>query len=140
MNIWDYTRDANRAENGAKMVLGRNGEQEIYVVIGRIHSSNEAFQSAVDRLKKTRQSELDAAKGDALQKLQSELTIEAAKRACVLGWGGFTHRDGTEMACTQENIDVIEKQLPELFDEIIIFGTDSTNYVGTFDEDAAVKN
>lgn len=141
MNIWDYTRNDTRINDGAVLTFGTapNGNK-VTARIARIHHSNKAFKQAAENIKKMRQSEIDAAEGDALQEIMSSITTEAAKIACITGWTEFTHKDGSPMDCTKDNIDFIEKALPELFDRMIQFGATDANYIGTFDEDESVKN
>lgn len=141
MNIWDLQRNETRIAHGAVMVLGKNAEkQDVSVTVARIHHSNKAFQTAAENIKKIRQTEIDSAKPEDLQKIMSEITTEAAKISCITGWANFTFKDGSPMPCTQENIEFIHTTLPELFDRIVQFGVSDANYLGTFNEEDSVKN
>lgn len=142
MSIWtQFERNEDRATNGAKLVLGTDKDgAEIAVWVGRVHVSNLQFKQAVSNLRKERQSAIDSAKGEAHTELMSELTREGTARACILKWTGFTHKDGTPMELTQDNVQLIKESLPELFDKIITFGVDDSNYLGTFDEVETLKN
>ena len=141
MTIWNFTRDMNRIENGAKLVLGKNADgSEIAVYVGRIHTSNPSFKTAVENARKSRQTEIDALVGAAQREALSELTTDAAANSCIRSWTGFKTKEGAEMACSDDNVALIRKELPELFERIVEFGLDSANYVGQFDEEATLKN
>ena len=144
MNIFSkFKRNDDAINNGKLMVIGYDNDKPIGVMVARIHESNVKYETQLNNVKKTRQAELDRirkADEEQFQKIITKITEDVICDACIVGFVGVKDENGVELAFTPENVRRIKDELPELFDKICAFGTDSTNYVGEFDETESVKN
>lgn len=144
MNIFSkFKRNDDAINNGKLMVIGYENEQPIGVLVARIHESNVKYETQLANVRKTRQAELDRirkADEDQFQKVITKITEDVICETCVVGFVGLTDENGAPFEFTSDNVRRIRNDLPELFDKIVQFGTDATNYVGEFNEADSVKN
>ena len=85
--------------------------------IARAGGSNLKFEKAVQV--KMRKVGLQA-KHDLLEpEQQREIFREVLAETVVLGWTGFTDREGTTLSLTKENVIQVFKDLPDLFDDVL---------------------
>ena len=137
MNIFkQFKRNDDRIVNGAKFEV----DDQAYMMLARMHESNPAFKAAAQRLMQEHQSRIDAIKDpEARTQAVSELSYQAFAETCVKSWHKIEDGDN-ELECNAANIDRIKKELPELWEGMCKFALNPSNYLGTFDEDASVKN
>lgn len=144
MNIFSkFKRNDDAINNGKLMVIGYENDKPIGVIVARIHESNVKYETQLANVKKLRQSELDRirkADEEQFQKVITKITEDVICEACIVGFVGLTDENGATFEFTPENVRRIKDDLPELFDKIVLFGTDSANYVGEFNEADSVKN
>lgn len=85
--------------------------------IARAGGSNVKFEKAVQA--KMRKYGLQA-KHDLLEpEQQREIFREVLAETVVLGWQGFTDREGNTLAFTKENVIQVFTDLPDLFDDVL---------------------
>lgn len=145
MNIFaKFKRNDDAINNGKLMVIGYGTDSKpIGVLVARIHESNLQYEAALNNIKKSRQTELDRlrkADEDKFQEVIKAITKDVICSTCIVGFVGITDENGKALEFTPQNVERIKDELPELFDQICEFGTDSTNYVGEFKEEDSVKN
>lgn len=144
MNIFSkFKRNDDAINNGKLMVIGYENDKPIGVIVARIHESNVKYETQLANVKKLRQSELDRirkADEEQFQKVITKITEDVICESCIVGFVGLTDENGATFEFTPENVRRIKDDLPELFDKIVLFGTDSANYVGEFNEADSVKN
>ena len=142
MNIFaKFKRNDTAVNDGKMLVLGKDDNgNDVGVIVARIHASNVAFKTFLENEKKKNQHALEHMSDDEQSKFVERITDEAIKATCIKGFIGLTDDKGTVIDTSPETIERVHKELPELFDQIVRFGLDSKNYVGSFDEEASLKN
>lgn len=144
MNIFaKFKRNDDAINNGKLLVLGYENGAPIGVMVARIHESNTKYETQLNNIKKSRQTELDRirkADEEQFMKLIEDITGDVICDACIVGFVGLSDENGQPLEFTPENVKRIKNDLPELFEQISQFGLDSKNYVGEFDETESVKN
>lgn len=134
-----FKRNEDTTVNGAKMFLDK--DNDVYILVARMHQSNPVFKKAGQAKSERHQAELERYKDDENKRneLLERLGQETVADVLITGWNGL-EMNGEPFEFTPENAHRIRNELPELFEQIMQFALDSRNYVGTFDEDASLKN
>lgn len=145
MNIFaKFKRDEDAINNGRLMITGYDADgKPVGVMVARIHESNNKYATQLTNLRKTRQTELERIRKvdeEKFQELITGITEDVICDTCIVGYVGLTDENGKALEATPETARRIKDDLPELFDKIVVFGTDAKNYVGEFDENESVKN
>lgn len=137
-----YKRNEARVQEGAPMIIGQTADgEDVIIYVARIHSSNAQFKAYVENLRRTNKRKLDTATPDEQNEIYTKFAEDAAEATCVKGWtANMQDMDGNLIAYSPEAVHKIRTDLPELFTAIMDFGADASNYVGSFDENEAVKN
>lgn len=130
-----FKRNDDLIVHGTKMILGEG----TYINIARMHDSNPQFKKVTEQLSRQRQSAIDAANERDKNKIFGEIAEEGFAQVCVTGWSGI-EMDGVVVECNSLNIARVKTEVPELWSEMMSFAMNKANYVGSFDEDASVKN
>lgn len=141
MTIWNFKRNAVRAAEGAKLVLGvLEDGTEIFARIKRVHASNKEFANDSKSRQRGMQKMLEAMTDEQRNEKLGELAEDSFAATCIVSWNGFTDENGAELKCDADGIQFIRTNLPELFDTMLEFGTQAKHFIGSFNEDDEVKN
>lgn len=130
-----YKRNDDLIAHGAKLDLGGGA----YVLLARMHESNPQFKTVTETLSRQRQHELDNLKGRAKTDVYGDIAEEAFAQVCITKVAGITI-NGEAIAADAIGIARMRSETPEFWQDMMAFAMDKTNYVGSFDEDASVKN
>lgn len=143
LNIYKkFSRSPSRAQTGAPFVVGSTDDgTDVIIYVHRLHTSNTAFKAANEAKRRANQFKLNNLDEAARAEFQEELGRKAFLETCIAGWtDNMCDANGALIAYTDEAIAQIERDLPELIDALMYFAATAENYVGTFDEDATLKN
>ena len=130
-----YKRHDDLIKNGAKMDLGGG----TYVLLARMHESNLRFKQVTESLARQRQHELDNLKGRNRTDAYGEIAEEAFAQVCIAELKNVKIGDDV-IEADALGIARLRSELPEFWQDMMTFAMEKSNYVGTFDEDASVKN
>lgn len=147
MNIFKKFKrdDARSFIKGAPLVLGTNEDgSEAVIYVARAHSSNPEYRAVMDKLTQQNQQELQQllkSKKDKEHTDRIELLLRQAIRdTCIKGWNNVHDENDMPLLYNQDSVARICAELPELEDKIVEFALNSSNFVGTFDEEESLKN
>lgn len=130
-----YKRNDDAIKHGAKMDLGGGS----YVLLARMHESNPQFKAVTEALSRKRQHELDNLKGRDKTDAYGDIAEEAFAQVCITQFTNVSLGDDAIQA-DATGIARVRSEAPEFWGDMMTFAMDKTNYVGSFDEDASVKN
>lgn len=144
MNIFKkYKRNGDLIVNGAACVIGVDDKgEDVVIMVARSHESYPVFKVALqDSMEKNKDALDSLGKTDkkAEADLRSTIVLDVLIDTCIKGWKGLTDEDDSLLEYNEANVQKL-KQLPELVEKLWRFSNDDTNYIGSFDEKAAVKN
>lgn len=118
MNLYQqFKTDSNAETGGIDLNYGENSKgQPILIKIARAGGSNKKYQKVIAELsrphRRSIQSEtLPPEKSDALLR-------KAFARSVVLGWSGVEDAEGKPMDYSEENVEKLFKDLPDLFADV----------------------
>lgn len=130
-----FKRDDARITNGFKFIIG----PDCYIRVARMHESNPQFKTLTESLARSRQHEIDNAKGAARTAIYTEIAEEAFVRACVTEMHNVSIGDDA-ISADAVGVARLRSEVPELFNDLMTAAMKSENYVGEFDEETSLKN
>jgi hypothetical protein len=138
-----FKQNAARTLGGAWMVIGTSADGSLMRLrVARAEGSNTAFKLAMERLAKPHQHALKGKKPN--EAILTKIYQQALAETCILGWENLVDTDahGEEHVITYSTAAALAllETYPELYSAVSEFASDSTNYVGDFDEEEALKN
>lgn len=137
-----YGTDASKIKQGVPYIIDeyeKDGEvvQATVTLSFMSAASNKAFEKEITRLSKPYRRQL--ASGNMDVELNRRITIKAFVKTIVKGWDNVVVEEGQDpLPYTPENVEAVMVELPELYDDMLQFASDRSNFgIGEEDPEGA---